>query len=142
MQKDYLTNLFSLEGKVALVTGAGRGIGQVIARDLARAGADIAIFSRSGAADTVKLIESEGGKAIDISADCTSEEQVKAGIRKILEACGRLDIVVNNAGVCYHKDIFEASVEEFRQVMDINLTGEYIVSREAARVMIESKTSL
>ena len=140
MQKDYLTNLFSLEGKVALVTGAGRGIGQVIARDLARAGADIAIFSRSGAADTVKLIESEGGKAIDIIADCTNEEQVKAGIRKILEACGRLDIVVNNAGVCYHKDIFEASVEEFRQVMDINLTGEYIVSREAARVMIESKT--
>ena len=62
MQKEYLTNLFSLEGKVALVTGAGRGIGQVIARDLARAGADIAIFSRSGAAESVKLIESEGGK--------------------------------------------------------------------------------
>lgn len=140
MQKEYLTNLFSLEGKVALVTGAGRGIGQVIARDLARAGADIAIFSRSGAADSVKLIESEGGKAVDIIADCTSEEQVRAGIQKILEVYGRLDIVVNNAGVCYHKDIFEASVEEFREVMDINLTGEYIVAREAARVMIESKT--
>ena len=138
MQKEYLTNLFSLEGKVALVTGAGRGIGQVIARDLARAGADIAIFSRSGAAESVKLIESEGGKAIDIIADCTCEKQVRSGIAKIMEVYGKLDIVVNNAGVCYHKDIFEASVEEFRQVLDINLTGEYIVAREAARVMIDS----
>ena len=76
--------MFSLEGKVALVTGAGRGIGQVIARDMARAGADIAIFSRSGASDSVKLIESECGKALDIIADCTSEEQVRNGIRKIM----------------------------------------------------------
>lgn len=140
MKKDFLLNMFSLEGKVALVTGAGRGIGQVIARDLARAGADIAIFSRSGAADSVKLIEEEGGKALDIIADCTSEEQVRNGIQKIIDFYGRLDIVVNNAGVCYHKDIFEASVEEFREVLDINLTGEYIVSREAARVMIDKKT--
>ena len=93
---------------MALVTGAGRGIGQVIARDLARAGADIAIFSRSGAADTVKLIEEEGGKALDIIADCTKEDQVTEGFKKILEVYGRIDVVVNNAGVCYHKDIFEA----------------------------------
>ncbi len=57
MKKDFLLDMFSLEGKVALVTGAGRGIGQVIARDLARAGADIAIFSRSGASATVQLID-------------------------------------------------------------------------------------
>ena len=139
MNKEFLLNCFSLEGKVALVTGAGRGIGQIIARDLARAGADIAIFSRSGAADTVQLIEGEGGKALDIIADCTIEEQVKAGIQKILEVYGHLDIVVNNAGICYHKDIFEASVAEFREVLDTNLTGEYIVAREAARVMIEQK---
>ena len=100
--------MFSLEGKVALVTGAGRGIGQVIARDLARAGADIAIFSHTG-------------------------------FKKILEVYGHIDVVVNNAGVCYHKDIFEASVEEFRWCLDINLTGEYIVAREAARIMIEKK---
>ena len=85
MKVNYLEELFSLKGKVALVTGAGRGIGQVIARDLARAGADIAIFSRSGAADTVKLIEEEGGKALDIIADCTKEDQVAEGFKKILE---------------------------------------------------------
>ena len=140
MKKDFLLNMFSLEGKVALVTGAGRGIGQVIARDLARAGADIAIFSRSGAAETVQLIEAEGGKALDILADCTIEEQVKAGIDEIVEVYGRLDIVVNNAGVCYHKDIFEATVAEFREVIDINLTGSYIVAKEAARVMIATET--
>lgn len=136
MMKDYLNKLFSLEGKVALVTGGGRGIGQVIARELARAGADIAIFSRSGAAATKALIEGEGGKVLDIIADATKEDQVRAGVEKIMAEYGRLDIVVNNAGVCYHKDAFEATVEEWRQCLDINLTGEYIVSRESARVMI------
>ncbi len=137
MQENFVKNLFSLEGKTALVTGAGRGIGQVVARDLARAGADIAIFSRSGADETVKIIESEGGKAISIIADCTKEEEVKAGLQKVLDVYGKLDIVVNNAGVCYHKGIFEATVEEFRECLDINLTGEYIVARESARRMIE-----
>ena len=139
MEKGYLEKIFSLEGKVALVTGGGRGIGQVIARDLARAGADIAIFSRSGAADTVKLIEGENGKCLDIRADVTDEDSVRAGIEKIIEVYGKLDIVINNAGVCYHKDMFEATVAEWRECIDINLTGEYIVSREAAREMIRQK---
>lgn len=139
MKENYINSLFSLEGKTALVTGAGRGIGQVLARDLARAGADIAIFSRSGADKTVRLIEEEGGKAVSIIADCTNEEAVRKGIQRILDQFGHLDIVVNNAGVCYHKGIFEASVEEFRECININLTGEYIVAREAARVMIAAK---
>ena len=137
MIKGYLENLFSLEGKVALVTGGGRGIGQVIARDLARAGADIAILSRTGAADTVAVIEKEGGKCLDIRGDVTKEESVKTALAKIVETYGRLDIVVNNAGVCYHKTIFEATLEDWKNTIDINLTGEYIVSREAARVMID-----
>ncbi len=139
MQNNYLQKIFSLEGKVALVTGGGRGIGQVICRELARAGADIAVFSRSGAPETVKLLESEGGKCLDIRADVTDEDSVKKGIAQILEEYGRLDIVVNNAGVCYHKDAFEATMDEWRQCLDINLTGEYLVCREAARVMIERK---
>lgn len=139
MQNNYLQKIFSLEGKVALVTGGGRGIGQVICRELARDGADIAVFSRSGAPETVKLLESEGGKCLDIRADVTDEESVKKGIAQILEEYGKLDIVVNNAGICYHKDAFEATMDEWRQCLDINLTGEYLVCREAARVMIERK---
>lgn len=137
MKNNYLQDLFSLEGKTALITGGGRGIGQVIARELSRAGANIAVFSRSGAPETLKLIESEGGKAIDIIADVTDEASVSAGIHEIVHAYGKLDIVINNAGVCYHKDAFEASVEEWRKCLDINLTGEYIVCREAARHMIQ-----
>lgn len=140
MQAGFLEKMFSLGGKVALVTGGGRGIGQVICLQLAKAGADIAIFSRSGAAETVKLIEAEGGKAIDIIADATKEDQVAAGIQKIIDVYGHLDIVINNAGVCYHKTAFEATVEEWREVLDINLTGEYIVCREAARAMIAHDT--
>ena len=139
MQKGYLEQLFSLEGKVALVTGGGRGIGQVIARDLARAGANIAILSRSGAPETVSIIEEEGGKCLDIRGDVTDEESVKSAMVRILEAYGRLDIAVNNAGVCYHKTIFEASLKDWRDTIEINLTGEYIVSREAARVMISQR---
>ncbi len=137
MIENYIRNLFTLEGKAALVTGGGRGIGQVIARELARCGADIAIFSRSGAPETVKIIQGEGGRALDILADVTDEAQVASGIAQIIEHYGHLDIVINNAGVCYHKDIFEASVEEWRQCLEINLTGEYIVCREAARAMID-----
>ncbi len=137
MLKGYLEKMFSLEGKVALVTGGGRGIGQVIARDLARAGADLAILSRSGAADTVKLIGEEGGRCLDLIGDVTQESSVRAAISKIIGTYGHLDIVINNAGVCYHKTIFEATLEDWRNTIEINLTGEYIVSREAARVMVE-----
>ncbi len=137
MVKGYLEKLFSLEGMTALVTGGGRGIGQVIARDLARAGADIAILSRSGAADTASLIRDEGGKCLDIRGDVTDEASVKAAMARIMEVYGRLDIAVNNAGVCYHKTLFEATMEDWRNTIEINLTGEYLVSREAARVMID-----
>ena len=140
MQVGFLEKMFSLKGKTALVTGGGRGIGQVICRELSRAGADIAIFSRSGASETKALIESEGGRAIDIKADATKEEEVKAGMDKIIDEYGHLDIVINNAGVCYHKTAFEATIDEWREVIDINLTGEYIVCKEAARVMIAHDT--
>lgn len=136
MLENYLQKMFTLEGKAALVTGGGRGIGQVICRELARAGADIAVFSRSGAGETVKLVEEEGGRILDLKVDVTHEAEVREGIRTIIDTYGRLDIVVNNAGVCYHKDAFEATVGEWRNCIDINMTGAYIVCREAASAMI------
>lgn len=139
MIQNYLDNSFSLEGKVALVTGGGRGIGQIIARDLARAGAKVAIFSRSGAYKTIELIKNEGGVALDIIADVTDEHQVGNGIDKILNKYDHLDIVVNNAGVCYHKSLFEATLKEWKTCIEINLTGTYIVCRESARAMIDKK---
>ena len=133
----YLEELFSLKGKIAVVTGGGRGIGQVIAIGLAKAGAEIAILSRTGADETVRLIEKEGGKAYSLLADVTKESDVDEALKKILQRSGSLDIVFNNAGVCIHKDTLEASIAEWREVIDINLSGEYIVARAAGRIMIE-----
>ncbi|GHV69860.1 3-oxoacyl-ACP reductase [Spirochaetia bacterium] len=133
----YLDELFSLKGKVALVTGGGRGIGQVVALGLAKAGAEIAIVSRTGADETVKLIEKAGGKAYSLLADVTDEKAVDSALKEVVSRSGALHIVFNNAGVCIHKDTLEASIAEWREVIDINLTGEYIVARAAGKIMIE-----
>ena len=133
----YVEQMFGLHGKVALVTGGGRGIGQVIALGFAKAGAKVAIFSRTGADETVELIEKSGGKADSFLVDVTNETQVNDGINEVFDLFGSLDIVFNNAGVCIHKATLDASIDEWRQVIDINLTGEYIVARAAGRLMME-----
>lgn len=133
----YLEDMFGLKGKVALVTGGGRGIGQTVALGLAKAGARVFIVSRTGAQETVDLIEKDGGQAASLIADVTVEKQVDEALAAIVAQAGTLDVVFNNAGVCIHKDTLDASIEEWRQVIDINLTGEYIVARAAGRIMIE-----
>lgn len=133
----YLDDVFGLTGKVAVVTGGGRGIGQVIAHGFARAGAEVVILSRSGADETLSLIEKSGGKAYYIATDVTKEESVDAAIQEILKRSGSIDIVFNNAGICKHQGTLEASVADFREVIDVNLTGEYIVARAVGKVMIE-----
>ena len=133
----YLDEIFGLRGKVAVVTGGGRGIGQTVAIGLAKAGAEIVILCRSGASETVSKIESFGGKAYDIKTDVTKEEEVDAAIIKILERSGKIDILFNNAGICMHQSSLEATIAEFREVIDVNLTGEFIVARAVGKVMID-----
>jgi NAD(P)-dependent dehydrogenase (short-subunit alcohol dehydrogenase family) len=111
----------------------------VVALGLAKAGADIAIFSRTGAAETVKLIEKEGGKAYDVRVDVTDEAGVDKALQQVLAHFGSVDIVFNNAGICIHKSTLEASIAEWKEVIDTNLTGEYIVARAAGKIMIERK---
>lgn len=135
----YLDELFGLKGKVAIVTGGGRGIGQVIAISLAKAGAEVVILSRTGAKETVELIKNEGGKSYHIICDVTKEDEVDSALAEIMDRSSSIDIVFNNAGVCIHKSTFDASIKEFRQVLDINLTGEYIVCRAAGKIMIDNK---
>lgn len=133
----YLDTVFGLNGKVALVTGGGRGIGQVIARGLAKAGAEVVILSRSGADETLHLIAKDGGKAYYIATDVTQEPSVDHAMAEILRRSGSIDIVFNNAGICMHQTTLEATIAEFREVIDVNLTGEFIVARTAGRIMIE-----
>ncbi|WP_197041623.1 SDR family oxidoreductase [Robinsoniella sp. KNHs210] len=136
----YLESIFGLAGKTALVTGGRVGIGQVIAIALARAGAEVVIMGKTDSRETVRMIEGEGGKAYSITANVTDEEAVEKAMDLIMERSGHIDIVFNNAGICIHKDTLEATIEEWRQVIDVNLTGEYIVARAAGRRMIESGT--
>ncbi|MDR3210966.1 MAG: SDR family oxidoreductase [Planctomycetota bacterium] len=132
----YLESMFSLQGKVAIVTGGGRGIGQTVARGFAKAGAEVVVLSRSGAKETLQMIEGDGGKAYFIATDVTSETAVDLSLEEVIAKSGRIDIVFNNAGICMHQTTLEATVEQFREVIDVNLTGEFIVSRAAGRIMI------
>ena len=133
---NYLEKIFGLNGKVAVVTGGGRGIGQVIACGLAQAGAEIAILSRSGADNTLEMIDERGGSGYYIKTDVTEEDEVERAMEKIIDRSGSMDIVFNNAGICMHQDTLDATAEEFRKVIDVNLTGEFIVAQAAIRIML------
>lgn len=136
----YLESIFGLAGKTALVTGGRVGIGQTAAAALAKAGAEVVILGKTDSAETVRMIEAEGGRAYSITANVTDEEAVERAMDFIMERSGHIDIVFNNAGICIHKDTLEATIEEWREVIDVNLTGEYIVARAAGRRMIENGT--
>ena len=133
----YLESMFSLKGKTAIVTGGGRGIGQVIARGFAKAGAEVVILARSGSGDTLDLVKQDGGKAYFIKCDVTKEEDVDAALAEIMKRSGSIDIVFNNAGICMHQTTFEATIAQFREVIDINLTGQFILARAAGKIMVD-----
>ena len=125
-----------LAGKVALVTGASRGIGAGIAKRLAAEGAEVAItYSKSAdaAASVVKAIEGAGGKALAIQADATDVKGVKAAVEKTVATFGKLDVLVNNAGTAIPKPFEEATLEEFDRVIDVNLRGVFIATQAALK---------
>ena len=127
-----------LKGKIALVTGASRGIGAAIAKRLAADGATVAITYAKGAdaaAAVVKDIERSGGKAIAIQADATDAKAVSAAVEKTVATLGRLDILVNNAGTAIPKPFEEATLEEMDQVIDLNLRGVFIATQAALKHM-------
>lgn len=136
----YLEEMFGLKGKTAVVTGGRRGIGQVIALGLAKAGAEVAVLSKTASPETVAMIEEAGGCAYSVVADVTDEAQVDRALTEIITRSGKIDVLFNNAGICIHKDTLDASIEEWRHVIDVNLTGEYIVARAVGRIMIEKGT--
>jgi gluconate 5-dehydrogenase len=132
-------NQFSLEGKVALVTGAAYGIGFAMAEAFAKAGAKIAFNCRSQQ-HLDKALADYKAKGIDAKgyiADVTDEAQVKELVSKIENDLGIIDILVNNAGIIKRIPMTEMSVEEFRQVVDIDLNAPFIVSKAVIPAMIK-----
>ena len=129
---------FSLEGKVALVTGAAYGIGFAIAEAFAEAGAKIAFNCRSQEHLDKALAEyrAKGIEARGFICDVTDEEQVQAMVAQIASELGTVDILVNNAGIIRRIPMHEMSAEEFRQVVDIDLNAPFIVSKAVIPGMI------
>lgn len=129
----------TLEGRTALVTGAGRGLGRAIATELARQGAVLFVndLTEDALAGTVEEIDSDGGTAHPIAADIGAEESV-ADLFAAVDASSRgLDILINNAGVIRNQTIFETSLEDWDAVMRVNLTGTFLCAGEAMRRMRE-----
>lgn len=129
-----------LAGKVALVTGASRGIGASIARRLAADGAAVAITYTSSpdkADEVVKSIEATGGKAIAIKADSANSEEVRAAVTRTASDLGRLDILVNNAGIAIITPLEELTEDDFVRTFDVNVRALFVASKEAAKHLPE-----
>ncbi|WP_419876092.1 SDR family oxidoreductase [Candidatus Pristimantibacillus sp. PTI5] len=130
-----------LAGKVALVTGASRGIGQKIAEELARQGAKVVVnyASSPGKAEEVAAgIKAQGGEAVAIQADIGKVAEVEQLFRKTLEAYGQVDILVNNAGVMITKPLLQTTEEDFDKQFDINVKGTFFAIQQAAIHMKEN----
>ncbi len=131
--------MFDLAGKVALVTGGNGGIGLGMARGLARAGASVIIAGRNAekSARAVTELTAEGLRADALEADVADEHQVASLFQHAMVRHGRLDILVNNAGSTVRKKPDELTLQEFRQVMDVNLTSIFLCCRAAHALMKE-----
>ncbi len=131
------------EGKVAVVTGASRGIGKGIALELARNGASIAIVYRSEE-DKAGLVQAEieqlGREAIAIKCDVSNSGDVARLHDAVMEKWGRVDFVINNAGIHQHLKSWELSEEDWHKVLDVNLTGAFLVSKAFTPHMLEKKS--
>lgn len=129
---------FRLPGRVALVTGAARNLGREIALAFADAGADVALTARSGSEleKMAKEIRAKGRKALAIPMDVTDFSQVEQAVGRIVTEFGRIDILVNNAATRSHKPVLELSEQEWRSVIDTNLTGAFFCCKAVGPVMI------
>lgn len=133
-----------LKGKVAIVTGARRGMGRTHALTLAKAGANVIVsdISLEDCEKVVKEIEKEGGKAIAVKCDVSKRNEVEAMVKKIVDKFGKVDILVNNAGICPFKPFLELTEEDWDKVLDINLKGYFLCSQAAAKEMVKQKSGV
>ena len=131
-------------GKVALVTGSNRGIGKAIVEEFAKAGVDV-VINYCHHEEEAKKLQQFISKKYNVSVmvckcDISKEDEVEAMINDICDAFGGIDILVNNASVCRDTLFMDKSVKDFKRILDVNLIGTYLVSKYAARIMLDKKS--
>lgn len=136
-----VNNPFDLSGKVAIVTGASRGLGQYFGRALAKAGADLVITSRNlpSLTDFKAEIEALGRQALPVELDVRNYDSIQQMVARVMEVYGKVDILVNNAGCNIRKPALEITWDDWNMVLDTNLRGSFFVAQAVARVMIPRK---
>jgi NAD(P)-dependent dehydrogenase (short-subunit alcohol dehydrogenase family) len=137
-------DVFSLNGKVALVTGAGSGLGRQFSEAMAEAGADVACadIDEESAKATAAAVEGLGRRGVAIGCDVTAEAQVEAMVDRTVAALGRLDILFNNAGIADPEALLlhEYPTANWRAVLDVDLDGVFFCAREALKVMVRQQS--
>lgn len=131
--------MFSLDNKVAIVTGAGRGIGRSVALGLAEAGAKVIVCSRteSELLTLQQEIKQKDGECTVVTCDVEQPAQVQQVIDVAKETYGKIDILINNAGITKKVPAKDLALEDFKKIIDVNLTGVFLFAQLAGRVMIE-----
>ncbi|MDQ0175297.1 SDR family oxidoreductase [Bacillus chungangensis] len=137
----HVLDLFKLDGKTAIVTGGGRGLGAQIAEGFAEAGANVVLCSRKLEAcqEASKRLKEKGAGALAIACDVTKQEEVKNVVAETVKHFGRIDILVNNSGASWAAPVVEMSLAAWQKVMDVNVTGTFLMSQEVGKVMIKQK---
>jgi 3-oxoacyl-[acyl-carrier protein] reductase len=137
-------NDLSVKEKIVIVTGASRGIGLAVSRLLAEKGAHVALVARDQKAleEACHLIKTGGGDAISIPIDIRQESEVDTLIFQVMEYYGRIDILINNAGVLTYGPVVSAKVEDWNRVIDTNLKGAFFCSREVLPIMIRQGSGM
>ena len=132
---------FDLSGRVALVTGASKGLGRTIAEGLAQAGATVALVSRT-AADLERVaaeLTAQGARAVAVSADVTDEASIQGMVAQVLEQYGQIDILVNNAGVGDTRAVVEMDVTQWDWIMDLNVRGPMLCCKHVGPHMLQRR---
>lgn len=133
-----------LKGKVAIITGAGRGIGQATAMKFAREGALVAVcdIDEQSAIDTARMVEGVGGQALSFRVDVTDKLSIQNMVLAVHERWGRIDVLVNNAGIVADAQLKKMTDEQFDRVIDINLKGTYNCTKAVVDIMLDQQSGV
>lgn len=135
-----MNQLFSLDGKVSIVTGASRGLGKAMAVALAQSGANIVGVGQSNMEETRKEIEKAGKKFLEIKADLTSTDKIDEIIEKTIKTYGKIDILVNNAGTIRREDAINYTEKDWDDILNLNLKTLFFLSQKVAKEFLKQET--